>query len=91
MPPPKVALLSLTVLLVSVNLPEFKMPPPTLVVFPPLRIVTPLMFTVTAELTVKTPLLGRTPLLPSMMVVEAPPPVMVRWSVIVSSVTWISR
>src|SRR5262245_56584660 len=80
-PPPKeapeLALLPLTVLLVSVNVLKFAMPPPPKFVAP-LRIVTPLMFAVTPELIIKTPLLGRKFLFPSMMVVDAPAPMMVR-------------
>ena len=91
MPPPSPsALFPLTVLLVSVNVPTLKMPPP-LPPVPPLRIVTPLMFTVIPEPATNTLLLGRTLLLPSMMVVDAPPPVIVRLPVIPSSVTIVRR
>jgi len=83
-------LFPLTVMLVSVNMPTFKMPPPRPPV-PPLRIVTPLMFTIIPEPATNTLLLGRTLLLPSMMVVEAPPPMMVRLPVIPSSLTTVRR
>src|SRR5207344_3220913 len=52
----------------------------------PLRIVTPLIFTIIPGVVTNTPLLGRKLLLPSMIVFDAPPPVMVRFAVIVSSV-----
>ena len=61
--------------------------PPPLPVVPPLRIVTPLMLHCDPRVNMsRLSLLGRTPLLPSMMVVDAPPPMMVRSSVMVSSV-----
>ena len=79
-------LLPLTVLLVRLNMPLLAMPPAPSTVCP-LRMVTPLMLTVIPKLMVKTLLL----LLPSMIVVEAPPPVMVRSPVIVSSFARVRR
>ena len=76
MPAPSLlaASFSLTALLVSVNLPRFKMPPP----LPwgcPLRTVTPLMRTLTPE-PIRNTLALVTLLLPSMIVLAAPAPMM---------------
>ena len=56
-----------------------------------LLMVIPVRFTVVPTLMVKSPLLKRRLLLPSMIVVEASPPVMVRSPVIVSSFTRVRR
>ena len=88
-----VALFPLTVLLSTVNVPVLYMPPPSgtpALSHPPLRMVTPLIFTVTFALMIfNTPALGRALLLPSMIVVDAPPPVMATLRVMSSDVTMV--
>src|SRR5262249_31149825 len=95
MPPPLSALFPLTATLVSVKVPSrssdllLKTPPPQSP-RPPLRIVTPLMLSVPDKLA-KTPAVGRIVRFPSMIVVDAPLPVIVTLPVMAGSSARIVR